>query len=82
MASGDGYSGPSYGNNLVEVKPDHLESVRNGSSNIHDSYGTPYDWQVTKTTIRERGQQLLETGQWSDCKFIVGTEPHQQVSGV
>ena len=40
--------------------------------------GLPCDWQINKQKISERGQYLLETGQWSDCKFIVGQEPHQQ----
>lgn len=38
----------------------------------------PCDWQTTKQKVAQRGQYLLETGQWSDCKFIVGQEPHQQ----
>ncbi|XP_063242685.1 BTB/POZ domain-containing protein 6-B [Bacillus rossius redtenbacheri] len=37
------------------------------------------DWQVYKQRVSERGEYLLETGQWSDCKFAVGTEPHQKV---
>lgn len=41
--------------------------------------GLPCDWQITKQKVSQRGQYLLETGQWSDCKFIVGQEPHQQV---
>ncbi|KMR04950.1 btb poz domain-containing protein 2-like protein [Lasius niger] len=36
------------------------------------------DWQTSKQKLSERGQYLLETGQWSDCKFIVGQEPQQQ----
>ncbi|XP_043262563.1 BTB/POZ domain-containing protein 2-like [Colletes gigas] len=40
--------------------------------------GLPYDWQINKQKISERIQYLLETGQWSDCNFIVGEEPHQQ----
>lgn len=36
------------------------------------------DWQTTKKQVKERGQYLLETGRWSDCRFIVGTEPNQQ----
>lgn len=40
--------------------------------------GTPCDWQVKKQKVAERGRYLLETSQWSDCKFIVGTEPHQE----
>ena len=41
--------------------------------------GLPCDWQTTKQKVSQRGQYLLETGQWSDCKFIVGQEPHQQI---
>lgn len=40
--------------------------------------GLPCDWQISKQKISERGRYLLETGQWSDCKFIVGQEPHQE----
>ncbi|XP_076633011.1 BTB/POZ domain-containing protein 2 [Colletes latitarsis] len=40
--------------------------------------GLPCDWQINKQKISERIQYLLETGQWSDCNFIVGEEPHQQ----
>ncbi|XP_071449476.1 uncharacterized protein [Hetaerina americana] len=40
--------------------------------------GTPCDWQVKKQRVAERGRYLLETSQWNDCKFIVGTEPHQE----
>ncbi|CAK9806501.1 BTB/POZ domain-containing protein 6-A [Anthophora quadrimaculata] len=40
--------------------------------------GLPCDWQINKQKLLERSQYLLETGQWSDCKFIVGQEPHQQ----
>ncbi|XP_070163943.1 BTB/POZ domain-containing protein 2 isoform X2 [Polyergus mexicanus] len=36
------------------------------------------DWQTSKQKLSERGQYLLETGQWSDCNFIVGQEPQQQ----
>ncbi|KAJ8687183.1 hypothetical protein QAD02_022977 [Eretmocerus hayati] len=39
----------------------------------------PCDWQTTTQKIAQRGKYLLETGQWSDCKFIVGQEPHQQI---
>ncbi|XP_066138611.1 BTB/POZ domain-containing protein 1 isoform X2 [Euwallacea fornicatus] len=39
----------------------------------------PCDWQITKHLIKERGEHLLETGLWSDCRFIVGSEPSQQV---
>ncbi|XP_029665799.1 BTB/POZ domain-containing protein 3-like [Formica exsecta] len=37
------------------------------------------NWQTTKEKLSERGQYLLETGQWSDCNFIVGQEPQQQI---
>ncbi|XP_015189187.1 PREDICTED: BTB/POZ domain-containing protein 6-like [Polistes dominula] len=40
--------------------------------------GLPCDWQISKQKISERGKYLLETGQWSDCKFIVGQGPHQE----
>lgn len=39
----------------------------------------PCDWQTTRKLVKERGQYLLETGMWSDCRFIVGSEPNQQV---
>lgn len=39
----------------------------------------PCDWQITRREVKERGQYLLESGIWSDCRFIVGTEPNQQV---
>ncbi|EZA57597.1 hypothetical protein DMN91_002406 [Ooceraea biroi] len=38
----------------------------------------PCDWQTGKQKLTERGQYLLESGLWSDCKFIVGQEPQQQ----
>lgn len=37
------------------------------------------DWQVNMKKVTERGSYLLETGLWSDCKFIVGQEAHQEV---
>lgn len=40
--------------------------------------GLPCDWQIDKQKISERGEYLLETGTWSDCKFIVGQEPYQE----
>ncbi|KAF5300321.1 hypothetical protein FQA39_LY11178 [Lamprigera yunnana] len=39
----------------------------------------PCDWQTARRKIKERGQYLLDSGMWSDCRFIVGTESHQQV---
>lgn len=39
----------------------------------------PCDWQTARKKIHERGQYLLDSGIWSDCRFIVGIEPHQQV---
>ncbi|XP_012273961.1 BTB/POZ domain-containing protein 2 isoform X2 [Orussus abietinus] len=41
--------------------------------------GLPCDWQISKRNVSQRGRYLLETGQWSDCNFIVGQEPHQQI---
>ncbi|XP_019889176.2 BTB/POZ domain-containing protein 2 [Ooceraea biroi] len=38
-----------------------------------------FDWQTSKEKFTERGQYLFETGLWSDCEFIVGQEPEQQI---
>ena len=38
------------------------------------------DWQLTKASLCERGQYLLESGLWSDCQFIVGLSPNIKVS--
>lgn len=35
------------------------------------------DWQLGCGQLKERGGHLLQTGQWSDCTFVVGVEPHQ-----
>lgn len=40
---------------------------------------SPCDWQVTKQKVSQRGKHILETGQWSDCKFIVGQDSQQQI---
>lgn len=37
------------------------------------------DWQINKTRVNQRGEHLLQTGTWSDCSFIVGVEPHQEI---
>ncbi|XP_047987433.1 uncharacterized protein LOC125227218 [Leguminivora glycinivorella] len=37
------------------------------------------DWQLRCTELKHRGSQLLQSGQWSDCSFLVGSEPHQVV---
>ncbi|CAG4933747.1 unnamed protein product [Parnassius apollo] len=37
------------------------------------------DWQLECTELKQRGAYLLQSGQWSDCTFLVGTEPHQVV---
>ncbi|XP_049822985.1 BTB/POZ domain-containing protein 6 isoform X3 [Aethina tumida] len=39
----------------------------------------PCDWQTSRKIVKERGQYLLETGIWSDCRFIVGIEPNTQI---
>lgn len=39
----------------------------------------PSDWQLGCTEMKQRGSFLLQSGQWSDCTFLVGTEPHQVV---
>ncbi|XP_028156584.1 uncharacterized protein LOC114350129 [Ostrinia furnacalis] len=44
--------------------------------------GVPSDWQLGCTEMKQRGAHLLQSGQWSDCTFLVGTEPNQvQVPG-
>lgn len=48
-------------------------NVRMGSPGVRG------DWQIGKKKVNERAQHLLETEQWSDCRFIVGTEPNQKV---
>ncbi|KAM3962697.1 uncharacterized protein ACR2FA_003081 [Aphomia sociella] len=37
----------------------------------------PNDWQLGCVEMKQRGAKLLQTGQWSDCTFLVGTEPNQ-----
>ncbi|XP_026756984.2 uncharacterized protein LOC113516720 isoform X2 [Galleria mellonella] len=39
--------------------------------------GVPNDWQLGCVEMKQRGANLLQTGQWSDCTFLVGTEPNQ-----
>lgn len=37
------------------------------------------DWQLKNEKLSERGKYLLDSGLWSDCKFIVGIEPNTRV---
>ncbi|XP_041988028.1 uncharacterized protein LOC121739601 [Aricia agestis] len=39
----------------------------------------PNDWQLECTKLKQRGAYLLKSGQWTDCTFLVGTEPNQVV---
>ncbi|XP_022112350.1 uncharacterized protein LOC110991325 [Pieris rapae] len=39
----------------------------------------PTDWQLECVELKQRGAYLLQTGQWSDCTFLVGTDPNQVV---
>ncbi|CAB3248134.1 unnamed protein product [Arctia plantaginis] len=41
--------------------------------------GAPTDWQLGCVEVKQRGAYLLQSGQWSDCTFLVGAEPHQVV---
>ncbi|CAH0700888.1 unnamed protein product [Spodoptera exigua] len=41
--------------------------------------GVPNDWQLECVEVKQRGEYLLKSGQWSDCTFLVGTEPDQVV---
>lgn len=36
-------------------------------------------WQIQKKKMIDRNQYLLKTNIWSDCQFIVGIKPHQQI---
>lgn len=35
-------------------------------------YGMSQDWQTRKSTLLEQAEYLFESGQYSDCEFIVG----------
>lgn len=37
------------------------------------------DWQNNLYEIKDRGKHLLSTEKWSDCRFLVGTEPNQRM---
>ncbi|KAG6460976.1 uncharacterized protein LOC115450622 [Manduca sexta] len=37
----------------------------------------PSDWQLECVKVKQRGAYLLQSGQWSDCTFLVGAEPNQ-----
>ncbi|XP_026738545.1 uncharacterized protein LOC113501548 isoform X3 [Trichoplusia ni] len=39
--------------------------------------GVPTDWQLGCVEVKQRGAYLLQSGQWSDCTFLVGAEPHR-----
>ncbi|KAJ0181566.1 hypothetical protein K1T71_002288 [Dendrolimus kikuchii] len=41
--------------------------------------GAPSDWQSGCVKVKERGAYLLQSGQWSDCTFLVGSQPDQVV---
>lgn len=41
--------------------------------------GSPCNWQMTKQGIAARGQYILENSQWSDCQFLVGIPPNQEI---
>ncbi|KOB67405.1 Uncharacterized protein OBRU01_19404 [Operophtera brumata] len=41
--------------------------------------GAPSDWQLECVEVKQRGAFLLQSGQWSDCTFLVGSEPNQVV---
>lgn len=37
------------------------------------------DWQNNYQKIRDRGQHLLDSEKWADCRFLVGTPPNQKL---
>ncbi|PZC72793.1 hypothetical protein B5X24_HaOG210577 [Helicoverpa armigera] len=41
--------------------------------------GVPTDWQLGCVVVKQRGEYLLKSGQWSDCTFLVGAEPDQVI---
>lgn len=49
------------------------------NNKIFKKMGLPCDWQISRDKLTERGRYILETGQWADCKFIVGQEPQQKI---
>lgn len=38
------------------------------------------DWQIGLRHISQRANKILDSGQWSDCSFIVGIENNQEAS--
>ncbi|KAB7505868.1 BTB/POZ domain-containing protein 6 [Armadillidium nasatum] len=36
------------------------------------------DWQIGLKCVKDRASKVLDSGQWSDCVFIVGTEGRQE----
>ncbi|XP_017100755.2 uncharacterized protein [Drosophila bipectinata] len=41
--------------------------------------GEDTDWQNCLVEIKDRGQYLLRSEKWADCRFLVGTPPNQQL---
>ncbi|XP_030378496.1 uncharacterized protein LOC115627086 [Scaptodrosophila lebanonensis] len=37
------------------------------------------DWQNSLTELKDRGQYLLHSEKWADCRFLVGTTPNQRL---
>ncbi|EDW00007.1 uncharacterized protein LOC6565128 [Drosophila grimshawi] len=37
------------------------------------------DWQNSLTEIKDRGQYLLHSEKWADCRFVVGSPPNQRL---
>ncbi|KAG7169608.1 BTB/POZ domain-containing protein 6-like [Homarus americanus] len=44
----------------------------------HSSSSNSIDWQTQLRYIRQRAGHVLQSGQWSDCTFIVGNENNQK----
>lgn len=59
---------------LIAVKLHNL--VKSKTANMA---GVPSDWQLGCVEVKQRGEYLLKSGQWSDCTFLVGAEPDQVV---
>ncbi|XP_040581914.1 BTB/POZ domain-containing protein 2 [Lepeophtheirus salmonis] len=39
----------------------------------------PLSWQSVKTKLSQKGKYILDTGTWSDCRFLVGIPPDSKI---
>ena len=55
-----------------------LEKLPQSSNAAHGHGNAQYNWQASKTTLKERLAYLFNTEIMSDIHFLVGTQPSQQ----